>query len=176
MILVTYPGGGLGIPGNTTSGPMIGVGEALQDLCSYHPRSPARCRTRRGTSSNPHSFVAVDGIESAMRESRRRFLSFRWSGRVAKMISSPSSPTHAAVTCGPPSLSSVTTCATAALSRSARAALWRWIPATDRCYRSVALACDSPVHRYRRASSRCIDPAYASALVVAVVGLVYIRR
>ena len=39
------------------------------------------------------------------------------------MISSPSSPTHAAVTCGPPSLSSVTTCATASLSRSA---LPRW--------------------------------------------------
>ena len=50
------------------------------------------------------------------------------------MISSPSSPTHAAVTCGPPSLSSVATCATASLSRSARAALGIRIPATNRCY------------------------------------------
>ncbi len=42
----------------------------------------------------------VDGIDNAMRGSRRRFRSFRWSGKVAMTISSPSRPTHAAVTCG----------------------------------------------------------------------------
>ena len=32
VILVTYPGGGSGIPGKMTSGPRLGVGEALEDL------------------------------------------------------------------------------------------------------------------------------------------------
>jgi hypothetical protein len=132
VILVTYPGGGSGIPREDDVGPEIGVGEALEDLRGT-TLGHARGAVDDEVFEQPHSLVVVDGIESAMRGSRRRFLSFRWSGRVAKMISSPSSPTQAAVTCGPPSASSVTTCATASLSRSARAACGRGIPATDRC-------------------------------------------
>ena len=46
----------------------------------------------------------------------------------------PLDPTQAAVTCGPPSSSIVTTCATASLSRSSRAVSGRGIPAIGGCY------------------------------------------
>src|SRR6185436_18260744 len=73
-------------------------------------------------SSKPHSLMWALGTERAMRESRRKLRSFRWSGSVAITISSPSMPTHAAVTCGEPSAFKVTTWATASLSSSSLAA------------------------------------------------------
>src|SRR5512132_1781996 len=117
VILVTNPCGGSGMLGNTTSGPRY----VCASRCKSSGAPPSVARARPYTtrySSKPRSFRVVGSTDSAIRGSRRRFFSLRWSGSVAMTISSLSRPTQAAVTCGLPSSSIVTTCATASLSRS----------------------------------------------------------
>jgi hypothetical protein len=116
--------------GNTTSGPRY----VCASRCNSSGAPPGStravpCTTRY--SSKPHSLTVVDGTERAIRGSRRRFLSFRWSGSVATTISLSSTPTQASEICGPPSSSIVTTCATALLSSSCRAESGSAMPRRD---------------------------------------------
>ena len=65
--------------------------------------------------------ISVPSSESVTRGSRRMLSSLRRGPSEAKTMSEPSRPTHTQLTCALPSALLVTRCASASLSRMARA-------------------------------------------------------
>lgn len=131
------PRRGIGHGGEHDAGPDVGVREPLEDLGGIalgHPRLP----------------VHDELLEQAPLVPRGRRYRQRTRGIAAEVPQLPLvrhrrqddlvplDPDQAAVTCGPPSWSIVTTCATASLPRSARAASGRRIPAICGCLRARA--------------------------------------
>ena len=141
----TNPGGGSGMFGNTTSGPMYVYARRWRTSAAP-PSVTVLSRRRRGTEQTP---LVRCGPRHAKRDARvaAEVLQLPLIRQRRESSLLPSTSTQAAVTCGPPSSSRVTTCATTSLSRSSRAVsgrgVWPSVNATSgRCDRSLCSPAD----------------------------------
>ncbi len=120
VIRMTWPGGGCGMGGNFTPGPMY----TSARRCSSSGPPPGTIRARPWTtrySSRPIASRRSVSIDNTTRGFRSRFWTLRFLGSDAATISPASTPTQTHETCGLPSGLSVTIWARRFDSSTARA-------------------------------------------------------